>query len=259
MGCKRSSLNMGGYDATVGGVDPSVPIQFFTLPGNACPFAQRTHIVFNELQIPVDIMEVSGMPKPDWFLKINPKGKVPTIRVPTFDQEVITESAVCNEFLCDYLATVLGKESDLMPASPVARARIRLLNDHCDNVFTKTQFTFLMNKDAGKDTDLAIDMEQALSVYEEALGRHGGPFLLGDSFTLADIHIYPFVLRLIITLRHWKNYELPHDKFTRLLDWFSTCSQRKAIQDATVTEEKIIEIYSKFFEVDYSFGGLNQN
>eukprot|EP00816_Leptocylindrus_hargravesii_P002972 CAMPEP_0196817194 /NCGR_PEP_ID=MMETSP1362-20130617/59319_1 /TAXON_ID=163516 /ORGANISM="Leptocylindrus danicus, Strain CCMP1856" /LENGTH=253 /DNA_ID=CAMNT_0042194797 /DNA_START=175 /DNA_END=936 /DNA_ORIENTATION=- len=251
---------MGGYDATVGGVDPSIPIQFFTLPGNACPYAQRTHIVFNELQVPVDIMEVSGIPKPDWFLKINPKGKVPTIRVPTtFDQEVITESAVCNEFLCDYSATVLGNESDLMPSSPIARAWARLLNDHCDAVFAKTQFTFLMNKDEDKDKNMADDMERALSVYENSLERHGGPFLLGESFTLADVHIYPFILRLIVTLRHWKNYELPNDKFPRVLDWFRACSQRKSVQDATLSEEKIIEIYTKFFEVDYSFGGLNQN
>jgi hypothetical protein len=30
----------GGYDATVG-TDPSTPLQFFTLPGCTCPYAQR--------------------------------------------------------------------------------------------------------------------------------------------------------------------------------------------------------------------------
>lgn len=65
----------GGYDQTVG-ADPSTPIQFFVLPGNTCPYAQRTHIALVELGIPFDTTEVSGMPKPDWYLKINPRGKV---------------------------------------------------------------------------------------------------------------------------------------------------------------------------------------
>jgi hypothetical protein len=71
----------GGYDATVG-LDPSTPIQFFTLPGNTCPYAQRTHITLLELNLPFDMTEVVGFPtKPDWYLKINPRGKVPALRV----------------------------------------------------------------------------------------------------------------------------------------------------------------------------------
>ena len=62
----------GGYDATVDGADPSTPIQFFAFPGKTCPYAQRTHITLLELGIPFDITEVTAMPKPDWFLKINP-------------------------------------------------------------------------------------------------------------------------------------------------------------------------------------------
>jgi len=256
---QKTTLKMGGYDATVG-VDPSTPIQFFTLPGNACPYAQRTCIVFNELEVPVDVIEVSGLPKPDWFLKINPSGKVPTIRVPAFGgQEIITESAICNEFLCDYSSSVLGKEQHLMPPNPISRAQIRLLNDHCDNVFTKTQFTFLMNKDEEKDRALADEMETTLTVYEEAIEKYGGPFLLGETFTLADVHIYPFILRLIVTLGHWKNYHLPSDKFPRLLNWFHACSQLKSVQEAAISEEKIIEVYTRFMDVNYKFGGLNQN
>ena len=53
---------MGGYDATIGAA-PSTPIQFFTLPGNTCPYAQRTHIALVELGVPFDVTEVSGMPK----------------------------------------------------------------------------------------------------------------------------------------------------------------------------------------------------
>jgi len=258
MNVRNTSKSMGGYDATIG-VDPTTPIQFFTLPENTCPYAQRTAITFNELQIPVQVFTVTGRPKPDWFLKINPSGKVPTIRVPTINQEVITESSICNEFLCDYATNIMDKKQSLMPVNPVVRAQIRLLNYHCDNVFTKTQFTFLMNKDPDKDKELAHEMENALMMYEESIRKFGGVYLFGDDFTLADIQIYPFIFRLIVTLRHWKNYELPSDKFPKLLNWFNNCSERESVIEAGISEEKILEVYQIFFEMDYKFGGLNQN
>ncbi|KAL9188187.1 hypothetical protein ACHAXT_006565 [Thalassiosira profunda] len=247
----------GGYDATVG-ADPSTPIQFFTLPGNTCPYAQRTHIVLKELGLPFDITEVSGMPKPDWYLKINPRGKVPALRMPTADYAVVYESAICNEFLCDY-ATALQEEQSLMPSDPFLRAKIRLLCDHCDNVFAGTQFTYLMNKEDQRDEELCAEMENALAAYEEALAGSGGPYLLGEDFTLADVHVLPFLQRLKITLQHWKAYELPKDKFPKLLCWLDACLQRESVRESSMSEEKTIEVYTRFVGADYKFGGLNAN
>ena len=247
----------GGYDATIG-ADPSTPLQFFTMPGNTCPYAQRTHMTLQELQLPFDVTEVSGIPKPDWFLSINPRGKVPTLRVPTQDYAVVYESAICNEFLCDY-ATSIKQKHTLMPSDPFSRATIRLLNDHCDNVFAKTQFTYLMNKEADKDDELCAEMETALNTYEEALDKSKGPYLLGDDFTLADIHVFPFIQRLVITLKHYKNYELPRDKFPKLLAWIDTCLARESVNHSSMSKEKTIEVYGRFVNNDYKFGGLNKN
>jgi len=248
-----TTILRGGYDATIG-ADPSTPIQFFTTPGNTCPYAARTYIVLKELDIPYDLTEVSGRPKPDWYLRINPRGKVPALRIPYLNNEVIYESAICCEFLCDANAP-----TSLMPSDPIERAMIRLLNDHCDTVFTKTQFTFLMNKDKEKDLELVNAMEDALMMYEKQLEKSGGPFLMGKMFTLSDIHLFPFILRLIISLKHYKGYELPIDKFSKFLAWYDLCSQRESVKAAALTEEKIIEVYGMFINVDYAFGGLNQN
>ena len=198
------------------------------------------------------------MPKPDWYLKINPRGKVPALRVPTVDYAVIYESAICNEFLCEY-ATALQEEQSLMPSDPFLRAKIRLLNDHCDNVFAGTQFTYLMNKDEAKDGELCAEMENALAAYEEALAGSGGPYLLGEDFTLADVHVLPFLQRLKITLQHWKAYELPKDKFPKLLCWLDACLQRESVKESSMSEEKTIEVYTRFVGADYKFGGLAHN
>lgn len=256
-GAHSSSALAGGYDATIG-ANPKTPLQFFTLPGNTCPYAQRTHIVLNELGLPFDITEVTGMPKPDWYLKINPRGKVPAIRVPTADYSVIYESAICNEFLCDY-ASSMKQEQTLLPMNPFTRAKIRLLNDHCDNVYGKTHFTYLMNKDDAKDETLRNELEDALKHYEDALVESGGPYLLGKDFTLADLHVIPFIQRLVVTLKHWKDYELPSDKFPKLIEWVETCNQRESVKGSSMTKDKTIEVYTRFVEADYSFGGLNKN
>merc|ERR1712087_940395 len=111
----------GGYDQTV--VNPNSPIQLFVLPGRTCPYVQRTHICLQELGLPFDTTEIS-YPKPDWYLRINPKGKVPALKK---DSTVVYESAICNEFLCDY-ANSRKMSQTLMPSDPILRAKIRLLN-----------------------------------------------------------------------------------------------------------------------------------
>eukprot|EP00956_Cyclotella_meneghiniana_P041196 scaffold218443_cov83-Cyclotella_meneghiniana.AAC.1 len=225
----------GGYDATVG-ADPSTPLQLFVLP-------------------------VSGQPKPDWYLKINPRGKVPALRVPSLGYDaIIYESGICNEFLCDYASMTLGKQHQLLPESdPLIRAKIRLWNDHCDTVYSKTQFTFLMNKHDQKNMELKDEMENALLFYEDILENSDGPYFIGEQFSIADIHLFPFIQRMVVTLKHWKGYEMPADKFPNMINWIKKCSERESVKLSSMGEDRIIEVYSKFIEVDYQFGGLNKN
>ena len=193
------------------------------------------------------------------YINTNLWQKVPAIRVPSADNAVIYESAICNEFLCDYATTNMRGEHHLLPSGPFRRAKIRLLNDHCDNVFAKTQFTYLMNKDEDKDDELCAEMESALVAYEDALVESKGPYLLGKDFTLADVHVLPFLQRLVITLKHWKNYELPKDKSPNLLLWLDACLSRESVKESSMSKEKTIEVYTRFVDADYQFGGLNKN
>lgn len=147
-----------------------------------------------------------------------------------------------------------------MPAmDPFVRAKIRLLNLHCDNVFTKTQFTYLMNKDDELDAELRNEMENALQYFEDSLVKSKGPYLMGTEFTLADVQVFPFIQRLVVTLEKWKDYKLPDDKFPNLLAWFNSCLERTSVIESSMTTDKIIEVYERFARVDYKFGGLNSN
>ena len=116
-----------------------------------------------------------------------------------------------------------------------------------------------MNKNEEKDDELCAEMESALGTYEDALVESKGPYLLGKDFTLADLHVLPFLQRLVITLKHWKNYELPKDKFPNLLLWLNACLSRESVKESSMSKEKTIEVYTRFVDADYQFGGLNKN
>ena len=249
----------GGYHNDV--VNDKLPIQFFTLASGLCPYAARTHITLLELELDFERIEIAGgAEKPDWYLRINPRGKVPALRNPADDNVVLYESAICNEYLCDFVDFQQQRGVDLFPSTPSMRAKMRLLQDHYDTNVGKTQFTYLMNKDdSEKDAQLQQQLEEGLQVYEDALEESGGPFLMGSTFTLADVHIVPFITRLIVSLKHYKGYELPVGKFRRLLAWYDACLARPSVNLATPADKLIIEAYQKFLQVDYSFGGLNTN
>ena len=146
-----------------------------------------------------------------------------------------------------------------MPIDASERAALRLLNNLMDNTLLPAQFTFLMNKDEEKDFEMIVSLESALDVLQDSLIKRGGPYLMGGGFSLADIHVLPFFLRLIISLKHFKGYEVPKQKYSRLLEWFDLCSERESVQATAKSEEEIIKVYKMFVEKEYGFGGLNKN
>lgn len=182
------------------------------------------------------------------------------------DGTVVYESAICNEYLSDVAreldhdgTTLKEGCSKLMPVNPAERAALRLLNDHVDNKLTPAQYTLLMNKDEEKEKELIQTLEEALAVLEASIARTGGPYLMGKDFSLADVHVLPFFLRLTITLDHFKGYKLPKEKFPNLLEWFDLCSAKESVKPSAKTREEHIAKYNRYMKLDNAFGGLNKN
>lgn len=271
---RTTQLN-GGYDATLPDmIKPNTPIQFFILKGGMCPYAARTLIVLEELcsekegTINYDTTEIMTLgPKPDWFLRINPRGKVPALKIPQSGGSsfVVYESAICNEFLCDYFDSKSGYKQSLLPSDPLVRAELRLLNNQIDEILLPSKYTYLMNKDADKESELLEKFEDALMYFENKLQQSSAEsdslYFLGKDFSLSDIHLLPFYLRMVFSLKEFKNYDLldQSTKFPYLKKWFETCSERASVKKSAKTEEEIIETYKKFLNMDYKFGGLNKN
>jgi glutathione S-transferase len=159
------------------------------------------------------------------YLKLNPKGVVPTL---VHDGQVIRESAI----ICDYLDDLFD-QSPLKPETGAQKARMReWVKDGDDYVFEAVGSLSFASVFRARMLEMSIDqraehwrkqkvLDRALrqvscvelgldSPYvtraiaswdrtwryiEEALSQ-GRPWLMGDQFTLADLCYAPFIARI---------------------------------------------------------------
>ena len=178
------------------------------------------------------------------YLKLNPKAVVPTI---VHDGNVIIESTV----ICEYLDDVFPDPS-LRPADPAGRARMRIWTKIVDEVLHPfvVDITFAVSH---RHTVLAKGEEhtrrfiedapdvvtrerrhswiyggyesevvrQAVDKYRKTLAQMDeelahGPWLAGDTFSLADIGVIPYVNRLYMLNMD----SMWQDRHPRVADWF---------------------------------------
>ena len=192
--------------------------------------------------------------QPD-YLALNPNGVVPTL---IHDGQVLIESTVINEYLDEIFA-----QPPLRPADALGRARMRLwtkredtIHDAINTMTTAILFRHnLLQKtpeeraqryesmpDPAKRLKWKTILDQGLdaSYVREALARFAklfadmeralgaGPWLLGQSFSLADIGFISFFYRLemLETAGLWQ------DHFPLVSAWFARCKARGSFQTA---------------------------
>nr|ACU18720.1 unknown [Glycine max] len=84
-------------------VPPSQPFEIavkasVTTPNRLgdCPFCQRVLLTLEEKHLPYDPKLVDLTNRPEWFLKVNPDGKVPVIK---FDEKWVPDSDIITQTL----------------------------------------------------------------------------------------------------------------------------------------------------------------
>ncbi len=160
-----------------------------------CVFAQKVRVALAEKELEYERIFVDlrakEQQKPE-FLKLNPYGKVPVL----VDEDlVVYDSTIINEYLEDEYP-----HPPLMPADSAGRARVRLLEDFCDNSFLPSigfVMTELAKPEAEQDAErlhrYRNEIARALARLEMQLGTK--EYLVGQ-FSIADIAFVPGVLIL---------------------------------------------------------------
>lgn len=161
-----------------------------------CLFAQKVRIVLAEKELEYQRIFVdlrAGEQRKPEFLKLNPYGKVPVL----IDDEVtVYDSTIINEYLEDEYP-----HPALMPSDSGGRARVRMLEDYCDNSFLPSAI-FVQGEI--KKPEAEQDAER-LQRYRNELVRGlkridgtlaGKEYLVGGQASLADVGFVPALLLL---------------------------------------------------------------
>jgi glutathione S-transferase len=85
---------------------------------------------------------------------------------------------------------------------------------------------------------------------------------MGETVSLVDIAIMPFFERMSVALATWKDFEIanparlplaPPEGRTHLNTWFEVMTNRDSYRQTRMSPERIIELYSRFLNLDYFF------
>ncbi|KAL5118859.1 hypothetical protein ACEQ8H_003181 [Pleosporales sp. CAS-2024a] len=164
-----------------------------------CPWAHRAHIVLKELGLQYDEVLIDlDKPREEWYLKINPRGLVPTI---DFNGEIITESGIVATFLADaYPSHLLPGAGN--PKDALTRARI---NFFVDTWFSKagSYWSQILRADDAEKTKLAQTFVDVVGKEVDPLLKDAAPFFGGSSkMTLAEALTASFILRIYAFTKH---------------------------------------------------------
>ena len=192
------------------------------------------------------------------YLALNPNGFVPTL---VHDGRPLIESSV----ICEYLDEVFPTPA-LRPADPIGRARMRVWSKWTDEVviraFQVANWNRMMAPTARVWSDEEVERRlkaipvpdrredwrrMAREPFTEAEIAHAvdnirrtldrmeaelahGPWLAGDAFSLADIHLSPYIVR--IGEHAGRGVHL--DQYPRSADWWRRLTSRPAFARARI-------------------------
>ncbi|MCO4771108.1 MAG: glutathione S-transferase family protein [Deltaproteobacteria bacterium] len=187
-----------------------------------CPFVQRSTITLQEKGVEYDIRYVDLANKPDWFLAMNPLGKVPVLKV---GETVVFESAVINE----YLDEVYGPQ--LHPADPLQKAMHRSWIEVTEQLGGPGYMLMVAETEEAARA-AAGKARPTLEMFEEKIE---GPFFAGEEFSLVDGAAAPFLQRL-----WWSEEVRPDlgmfDGLPKVTAWTRQLLARPSVQASTIPE-----------------------
>lgn len=189
---------------TTNGTDGgTLPPNITLYTNHGCPYAHRAHIALAELGLPYGEMIIDlNTPRPQWYLDINPRGLVPTIKYSppgVLDQEpaTITESQIVAQFLVD------AHPSPLQPASStgaLVRARQAWLIKTWEDKIAAFLFATVREPDLETRQRKCVDWAAALEKEIEPHFAHltsDAPFFGGsEQLTFVEVMLAPFLLRV---------------------------------------------------------------
>lgn len=209
-------------------------LQLYFSPGTA---SLAPHFLLEELELPFELVLVDTEKKEHQqaaYLKLNPKGKIPLL----VDGDLyLTESAA----ICLHLADNYAKEPVHPHFSPPlgssARADLYKWMLYLSNTLQAELMTYFYPERQLEAAELAAQLKVSaehrvagmLSFINEHLHKTGGPFLLGEHLSSADLFLF--------MLGRWtRGMQKPARAYPHLGPYMDRLYQRASIQRAFKSE-----------------------
>lgn len=201
-----------------------------------CPYSQRVWIALEAKGIAYQYHEVDPYRRPlsTQLLEANPRGLVPAIRQGSW---ACAESAILLEYLEDTDGRV-----PLYPTDPRLKANCRLWIDHVNSFIVPPFFGLLQLANGG---DMALRartvnrLQSAVSSLVHAADEQG-PFFLGSSLSIVDVHFAPFAIRLSRILGPLHDWAEPAPG-TRWQRWLQALEDDVHVKATTSAPELYVE------------------
>ena len=160
-----------------------------------CPYAMRARMSLLESDGEVELREVILRDRPEHMMEISPKGTVPVLFLP--DGTVIEESLDIMLWSLDE-SWLVGDWKNLIDVNDGK------FKHHLDRYKYNNRYENVLSSEEHREHAVLI-----LKTYDERLSKQA--YLCGDSISIADLALSPFVRQFANTDRAWfDQIPLPH-------------------------------------------------
>ncbi|KAJ0764305.1 putative glutathione dehydrogenase (ascorbate) [Helianthus annuus] len=184
-----------------------------------CPFCQRVLLTLEEKKVSYKTHLINLDSKPEWFLEVNPDGKVPLIK---FDDKWVSDSDVI-------VGLIEEKYPEPSLVTPPELASVG------SKIFPKF-VGFLKSKDENDGTEQALLDE--LNALEEHL-KNKGPYVNGEKVTAVDLSLAPKLYHLKVALGHFKKWSVP-ESLTHVHNYMKSLFSRESFEKTKPAKEEYV-------------------
>jgi len=203
-----------------------------------CPYAQRTWITLNHLNIGYELIESlnmtpNGYVKNEDLLRLNPKGLVPTLDV---NGEVVVESLDTIEFL--------NRKFNNNDGNFVNE---QLMKDAlCVNKTVCSPFYQILMKQEQEERDLAWD-EFAKALKDFTADVQQGGFFKSSTMNIVDITVLPWACRLFL-IEHYRGKCLDETQpwVGEFVAWRERMLGCKGVRETIADDGKLKQSYARY-------------
>ncbi|CAI6338485.1 unnamed protein product [Periconia digitata] len=215
--------------------------------GPAKHTVKRVWIALEEKGIQYQYIEVNPYHKPKSLLDLNPRGLVPTLQ---YQEKPLYESTV----LCEFLEEAFPDHAPhLQPSDPYERARTRIWTDFVTSRVIPGFHRFLQHQGQDGLKEKRIEFLGYLKEFTREMDGEG-PFFLGKEFSLIDVVIAPWAVRLWV-FDHFKGgVGIPQEGkggeeegvWKRWRTWLKAVEKRRSVVETLSDREHYLPIYQRY-------------